>query len=308
MKTVKKHLIPLALPSLLLCLPAAPVQAARIEPSVDTIAVDTIAADTIAVDTIAVTTPLPQERPDTLHRYDNALTEQVEVRKQDEDKVLVSIGGIGLALSSNRDPERKPSRFFVTLCSFEIGMTTLTQVDYGPRPDDMPDYLNQILGKSGHVGGEVCAFNLAVGRKRLSSFGFGLRTTMENLHFSNTSYTLGNEGPRIVPVLLETPAKKSKLRYSTFGFELRYRQSLGNNFYLTLSTHYDFTTEVYAITKSPKQKERLSGLQTFRFGVGFSLTYAHVGGFFIRYSPTSLFKPSTGLKAGTMTFGVTMLL
>ncbi len=302
MKTVKKHLIPLALPSLLLCLPAAPVQAARIEPSVDT-----IAADTIAVDTIAVTTPLPQERPDTLHRYDNALTEQVEVRKQDEDKVLVSIGGIGLALSSNRDPERKPSRFFVTFGSFEIGMTTLTQVDYGPRPDDMPDYLNQTLDKSTHIGLESCAFNLAVGRKRLSSFGLGLRLAFENLRFTNTSYTLANEGPRIVPVLLETPAKKSKLYYSTLGFELRYRQWLGNKFYLTLSTHYDFITEAYAVTKSPKLKTNLSGLQTFRFGVGLSLAYAPVGGFFIRYSPTSLFKPSTGLKAGTMTFGITLL-
>ena len=56
-----------------------------------------------------------------------------------------------------------------------------------------------------------------MGRRRLFRFSTGLRYTIDNYRLSDTSVTLGNEAGTVVPVALDEPADKSKLRVTSLG-------------------------------------------------------------------------------------------
>ena len=65
----------------------------------------------------------------------------------------------------------------------------------------------------------------------------------------------------------------------------------------------DFVLGSNAIYKRPKEKNSLSGVNPFQFGIGGSVSYRGFG-VYARYGVTSLFKSSVGPSCHPVSFGV----
>lgn len=65
----------------------------------------------------------------------------------------------------------------------------------------------------------------------------------------------------------------------------------------------DFVLGSNAIYKRPKEKNSLSGVNPFQFGIGGSVSYRGFG-VYARYGVTSLFKSSAGPSCHPVSFGV----
>ncbi len=248
---------------------------------------------------------------DAPRRIDPSDSEIVQLHETDEKGgILLEVGGLDLKLGRSYESkaweELKKSRFSLTFASdIELGFTALTGVTYDHPHETMPDFLDQTLGSSFHFGFTPIGICMRLDRKGRSYLNLGMSYSVDNLRLTNPALTVRNDGQLLVPIALDEPAKKSKLRYTNLGLVLRYNWTPIRKLHLGLSTHYDFLMNGCAITKSPKKKTDLSGFTTFRFGVGASVSYRFIG-FFVRYTPTSLFKSSSGLQAQTLSYGVTI--
>ncbi len=248
---------------------------------------------------------------DTLRRIDPSDSEIVQLHEADkEGNMLLDVNGFRLKLGRSYESkawdELAKSRVTGTVFSdIECGFTMLTGVAYDRPGDAQADFLDQKIAYSDHFGIEPLGISVRVGQKNRSFFSLGIQYSIDNIRLTNSSYTLRNDGRLLVPLELDEPVKKSKLRYSTLGFALRYQWRPVDKLFIQLSTHYDFLMSSCAITKSPKEKVGLSGFAPFRFGVGATVGYEYFG-FFVRYTPTSLFKSSSGLRAQTLSFGLTI--
>lgn len=260
-------------------------------------------------------TPAITERTDasldTLRRIDPSDSEVIRLHETGESgSMLLEIGGFGLTLGRSYEARTwdkfKKRRFALTVASdIELGFTSLTGVKYGHHHEGTPDFLDQTLSSSFHFGFTPIGISMRAGKKNHSHFQLGMQYSVDNIRLSNPTYTVRNADRLLVPVALDEPAKKSKLRYTTLGLVLRYNWRPVDKFRISVSTHYDFLMNSYAITKKPKEKTTLSGFAPFRFGVGTSISYRYVG-FFVRYSPSSLFRSSSGLEAQTLSYGFTL--
>ncbi len=248
---------------------------------------------------------------DTLHRIDPSDSEIVQLHEADkEGNMLLDVNGFRLKLGRSYESkawdELEKNRFNLTFASnIELGFTALTGVTYDRPNETMPDFLNQTLGNSFHFSFTPIGIWMRLDRKGRSHLQLGMNYSVDNLRLTNPALTVRNDGSLLIPIALDEPAKKSKLRYTSLGIDLRYEWMPVDKLYLGLSTHYDFLMNACSITKKPKEKTDLSGFAPFRFGVGASISYRFIG-FFVRYSPTSLFKSSSGLQAQTLSYGVTI--
>lgn len=248
---------------------------------------------------------------DTLRRIDPSDSETVRLHEAGEKGgLLLEVNGLGLTLGRSYESKAwedlKNIRFCLTFCrDIELGFTALTGVTYDHPHETLPDFLDQTLGNSFHFGFTPISILMRLDRKDRSHLNLGMSYSVDNIRLTNPALTVRNDGQLLAPVALDEPAKKSKLRYTNLGLVLRYNWTPIKKLHLGLSTHYDFLMNGCAITKSPKEKTNLSGFTTFRFGVGASVSYRYVG-FFVRYTPTSLFKSSSGLQAQTLSYGVTL--
>ncbi|MDE6570209.1 MAG: outer membrane beta-barrel protein [Alistipes sp.] len=246
---------------------------------------------------------------DTLRRIDPTDSEVVRLREADkEGNMLLEINGLGLTLGRSYESrtwdDLKKRRFALTFASdIELGFTSLLGVKYDRPHETAPDFLNQTLGCSFHFGFAPVGISMRLDKKRRSHLNLGMSYSVDNIRLTNPAFTVRNDGNRLVPVELDEPAEKSKLRYTTLGLVLRYDWRPVDKLRISVSTHYDFLMNGYAITKKPKEKTALSGFAPFRFGVGASVGYRYVG-VFVRYAPTSLFQSSSGLKAQTLSYGL----
>ncbi len=248
---------------------------------------------------------------DTLRRINPSDSEIVQLHEADkEGNMLLDVNGfrlkLGRSYESKELDEQAKSRVAATVFSdIEVGFTALTGVAYDRPSDAHSDFLDQKIAYSDHFAIEPIGISVRVGKKNRSFFSLGMEFSFDNIRLTNSSYTLRNDGQLLVPLELDEPVKKSKLRYSTLGFALRYQWRPVDKLFIQLSTHYDFLMSACAITKKPKEKTSLSGFAPFRFGVGATVGYEYFG-FFVRYTPTSLFKSSSGLRAQTLSFGLTI--
>lgn len=260
---------------------------------------------------VAPTTERTRTSVDTLHRIDPTDSEVVRLREADkEGNMMLEINGLGLTLGRSYESrtwdDLKKRRFALTFVSdIELGFTSLLGVTYDRPHEGAPDFLNQTLGCSFHFGFAPIGISMRLDKKRRSHLNLGMSYSVDNIRLTNPAFTVRNDGNRLVPVELAEPAEKSKLRYTTLGLVLRYNWRPVDKLRVSVSTHYDFLMNGCAITKKPKEKTALSGFAPFRFGVGASVSYSYVG-FFVRYTPTSLFQSSSGLKAQTLSYGITL--
>lgn len=264
------------------------------------------------------TNPVSQVEPDadqtpageSQQRLDAVDDASVQLRESGQPGVLlVDLGGFGLTLGRSYEAEtwekmRRQRFSFNIVGSYELGFTSLVGIRSTlPADTDAGDFPDRMLGSSFHFSFTPIGIYYHAGRQRHSTFQLGLQYAVDNLRLANPSATFVNDGRLLVPVASEESIGKSKLRYTTLGFVLSYDWRAARHLRLGLSTHYDLLLNAYAITKSPKQKERLAGFSDFRFGVGAQITYRCFG-FFVRYTPTSLFDKSSGWKAQTISYGV----
>lgn len=265
-------------------------------------------------------TPDHAERPaaapdkkaaDAPRRIDLSDNEIVQLHEADgKDGILLKVGGFDLNFDRSYESEvrsaLKKRRVALTFAGdIELGFTALTGVTYDQPHETLPDFLDQTIGNSFHFGFTPIGITMRLDRKSRSHLQLGMSYSVDNLRLTNPALTVRNDGQLLVPIARDEPAKKSKLRYTNLGFVLRYDWTPIRKFHIGLSTHYDFLMHGCAITKSPKEKTSLSGFTPFRFGIGASVHYRIIG-FFVRYTPTSLFESSSGLRAKTLSFGVTL--
>ena len=144
-------------------------------------------------------------------------------------------------------------------------------------------------GNSFHFGITPVGLDIDLDRKRKFGFSTGLRYTVDNYRLSNNSITLGREDGRIVPVALDEPAGKSKLRITSLGFPLQFSYEPVRHLNIAVVGYCDFTVGVNSIYKKPKVKNGLSGVNPFRFGIGGAVSYRGFG-VYVRYGITPAFQ------------------
>lgn len=254
---------------------------------------------------------LSVDRRDSLVRLDPVDTQLAVLRSSsDEGEVVLEVAGFGITLSGSSDewlrpadPDKPRSRVSPTLLSgSEYGFIIPTGLGYGAYPAGKAGFFDLRSGKSFHLSSTLIGLNVEMGRRRLFRFSTGLRYTIDNYRLSDTSVTLGNEAGTVVPVALDEPADKSKLRVTSLGVPLTFSCRAARNLSVALTGYFDFTMGANAIYKRPKVKNPLAGVNTFRFGVGAAIAY-HTVGVYVRYSVTPLFESHVGPEICPLSIG-----
>lgn len=254
---------------------------------------------------------LSVDRRDSLARFEPVETQLAVLRSSSDDgEVVLEVAGFGITLSGSSDewlrpadPDKPRSRVSPTLLSgSEYGFIIPTGLSYGAYPAGEAGFFDLRSGKSFHLSSTLIGLNVEMGRRRLFRFSTGLRYTIDNYRLSDTSVTLGNEAGTVVPVALDEPADKSKLRVTSLGVPLTFSCRAARNLSVALTGYFDFTMGANAIYKRPKVKNPLAGVNTFRFGVGAAIAY-HTVGVYVRYSVTPLFEPHVGPEICPLSIG-----
>ena len=258
---------------------------------------------------LCVSAQTGDSRPaDSLRRIGDVDTGPVTMRRAaDGNDMVLEVAGFGITLgqaphrvSSQRSRPRVSGLLFDGI---EMGFNFLTGTDYAGYPAEAGDFLDVRGGNSFHFG--VTPVGLAVRLDKRGKFEFstGLRYTVNNYRLSDNSITLGRENGLIVPVTLDEKADKSKLRTTSLGIPLQFSFDPVRHLRIAVAGYCDFTLGANVICKKPKEKNSLSGVNPFQFGIGGSVSYRGFG-VYVRYGVTSLFKSSAGPSCHPVSFGV----
>ena len=246
---------------------------------------------------------------DSLRRIGDVDTGPVTMRRAaDGEGMVLEVAGFGITLGQAPGGEKQKVKALPRVCgSFlsgvEMGFNFLTGADYAGYPAEAGDFLDVRGGNSFHFGITPVGLSVALDRKRRFEFSTGLRYTVDNYRLSDNSITLGRDGGMVVPLPLDDKADKSKLRITSLGFPLQFSFDPVRHLRVAVVGYCDFTLGANAIYKKPKEKNSLSGVNPFQFGLGGSVSYRGFG-VYVRYGVTSLFKSSAGPVCHPVSFGV----
>lgn len=246
---------------------------------------------------------------DSLRRIGDVDTGPVTMRRAaDGEGMVLEVVGFGITLGQASGGEKQKVKALPRVCgSFlsgvEMGFNFLTGADYAGYPAEAGDFLDVRGGNSFHFGITPVGLSVALDRKRRFEFSTGLRYTVDNYRLSDNSITLGRDGGMVVPLPLDDKADKSKLRITSLGFPLQFSFDPVKHLRVAVVGYCDFTLGANAIYKKPKEKNSLSGVNPFQFGLGGSVSYRGFG-VYVRYGVTSLFKSSAGPVCHPVSFGV----
>ena len=245
---------------------------------------------------------------DSLRRIGDVDTGPVTMRRAaDGEGMVLEVAGFGITLGQASGGEKQKVKALPRVCgSFlsgvEMGFNFLTGADYAGYPAEAGDFLDVRGGNSFHFGITPVGLSVALDRKRRFEFSTGLRYTVDNYRLSDNSITLGRDGGMVVPLPLDDKADKSKLRITSLGFPLQFSFDPVRHLRVAVVGYCDFTLGANAIYKKPKEKNSLSGVNPFQFGLGGSVSYRGFG-VYVRYGVTSLFKSSAGPVCHPVSFG-----
>lgn len=246
---------------------------------------------------------------DSLRRIGDVDTGPVTMRRAaDGEGMVLEVAGFGITLGQASGDEKQKVKALPRVCgSFlsgvEMGFNFLTGADYAGYPAEAGDFLDVRGGNSFHFGITPVGLSVALDRKRRFEFSTGLRYTVDNYRLSDNSITLGRDGGMVVPLPLDDKADKSKFRITSLGFPLQFSFDPVRHLRVAVVGYCDFTLGANAIYKKPKEKNSLSGVNPFQFGLGGSVSYRGFG-VYVRYGVTSLFKSSAGPVCHPVSFGV----
>lgn len=245
---------------------------------------------------------------DSLQRIGNVGSELVTMRRAaDGNDIVLEVAGFGITLGQalRSSAPRKPGPRVNALLfdGTELGFNTLVGTDYADYPPEMKDFLDVRAGNSFHFSTTLVGLSVEMGRKREFEFSTGLRYSVDNYRLSDNAVTLAREGRRIVPLPLDGGADKSKLRITSLGIPLKFSYDPVRHLRIAVMGYCDFTLGANAIHKKPKVKNNLSGVNTFQFGLGGSVSYRGFG-VYARYGVTSLFRSGVGPDCHPVSFGV----
>lgn len=246
---------------------------------------------------------------DSLQRIGDVDTGPVTMRRAaDGEGMVLEVAGFGITLGQAAGGEKQKVKALPRVCgSFlsgvEMGFNFLTGADYAGYPAEAGDFLDVRGGNSFHFGITPVGLSVALDRKRRFEFSTGLRYTVDNYRLSDNSITLGRDGGMVVPLPLDDKADKSKLRITSLGIPLQFSFDPVKHLRVAVVGYCDFTLGGNAIYKKPKVKNSLSGVNSFQFGLGGSVSYRGFG-VYVRYGVTSLFKSSAGPACHPVSFGV----
>lgn len=246
---------------------------------------------------------------DSLQRIGDVDTGPVTMRRAaDGEGMVLEVAGFGITLGQAAGGEKQKVKALPRVCgSFlsgvEMGFNFLTGADYAGYPAEAGDFLDVRGGNSFHFGITPVGLSVALDRKRRFEFSTGLRYTVDNYRLSDNSITLGRDRGMIVPLPLDDKADKSKLRITSLGIPLQFSFDPVKHLRVAVVGYCDFTLGGNAIYKKPKVKNSISGVNSFQFGLGGSVSYRGFG-VYVRYGVTSLFKSSAGPACHPVSFGV----
>lgn len=243
---------------------------------------------------------------DSLRRIDAVESDLIRMHGSG-DSVVLEVAGFGLTLGrtymQRNFEQMSRKRFWLgAVSSMEMGFTLLTGIDYRGYAAGQRGFLDQRLGPSFHFSFTVVNLGMALNRSHSWQLNLGLQYTLDNIRLSDNTITLDNEAGRLVPVVLESPADKSKIVYSSLGIPLRANWFPVKRLCVSAVAYSDFLLGADAIYKKPRRKHGISGLRGYQFGVGASVTYRGFG-LYGRYSLTPLFDTSEGPECRTFSFG-----
>lgn len=256
---------------------------------------------------------LAAQPTDTLSRIGNVDTGPVTMRRTaDGSDIVFELGGFGITLGQAPGGEKQQMKKLPRVCALfldgiELGFNFLTGTDYAAYPAGTGDFLDVQSGKSFHFGITPIGLSVGLDRKRKFEFSTGLRYTVDNYRLSNSGITLGREADKVVPVALDEPADKSKMRITSLGIPLQFSFSPIRHLKIALAGYCDFTLGTRAIYKKPKVRGDLYGVNPFQFGVGGSVSY-HSIGVYVRYGVTPLFKDGKGPKTHPVSVGLSIFM
>lgn len=233
-----------------------------------------------------------------------------------EGNVVLEVAGFGLTLGrapeaetdSEADLVMKSGR--VKLYFFnsgEFGFTKLVGVDYGGYAPEEKGFLDQKLGASVHCAASVMQVQVALNKSRTLYFATDLRFAFDNYRLADAGIRLGYKKGRLLPVALDEPADKSKFVTSSLGIPLRLIYKPFKHFQASVIAYSDFGIELTSLHKKPRVEYELSGLRTYQFGVGGTVSYYGIG-IFASYGVTPLFKKHAGPECHTFSFGISLLM
>lgn len=259
----------------------------------------------------AAAQPADSTAVDSLRRIGDVDTGPVTMRRAaDGDNMVLEVAGFGITIgpstiqgASNRDTKSRPRVCGLFFDGIEMGFNFLTGSDYAGYPAGTGDFLDVRGGNSFHFGVTPVGMSVRLDKRGKFEFSTGLRYTVDNYRLSDNSITLGRVDGLIVPVPLDEKADKSKFRTTSLGIPLQFSFDPVRRLRIAVVGYCDFVLGSNAIYKRPKEKNSLSGVNPFQFGIGGSVSYRGFG-VYARYGVTSLFKSRVGPSCHPVSFGV----
>lgn len=228
--------------------------------------------------------------------------------------MVLEVAGFGLTLG--RAPETDSQADLVMRSgrvklyffnSGEFGFTKLVGVDYGRLCPRRERVSGSETGNSFHCAASVMQVQVALNKTGRSTSPpiCGSPSTTTGLRMPESAWA--NEKGRLLPVALDEPADKSKFVTSSLGIPLRLIYKPFKHFQASVIAYSDFGIELTSLHKKPRVEYELSGLRTYQFGVGGTVSYYGIG-IFASYGVTPLFKKHAGPECHTFSFGISLLM
>ncbi len=188
------------------------------------------------------------------------------------------------------------------LALIEAGSSLLVGEEYSGYSAEEQEAMAFDYGKSSHFTANLMHLNVALDRRNISTFtiGFGMSSDYYRLKHD---VTLGYADGKLHAIALDGDAKKSKLITSYLNFPVLFDVNMGKGFFISAGARFNVLINSMLKYKNPKTTVEgtlpLNPIQVdIMARIGWKRLYV-----FANYSPMSLYKSSTGVKANRMSIG-----
>ncbi len=216
--------------------------------------------------------------------------------------VALTIGNYKIDFSNIDEQKYRKNRYRrVTaglLGNFQFGVTNLTS---SSPSSPYAEALDLKLGF--HYGMDLFRYRIRLDNRNDIKLNIGVNGSIND--YVLNGYTLIEDGLDISPVKLSDDYKKSKLSGIYLGVPLSFTFEIGPGMYIEPEVAVDFLLYSYTKYKHPKVVTEFSGLRDIAISTTLRFKFDWFG-FYIRYSPTSLFESSVMPEVMPYSFGVVL--
>lgn len=199
----------------------------------------------------------------------------------------------------NYSYNKKKKHYLNKVSSTEFGFNYF-DTEYSIPYPDYPGFMDMRMGRSFHFAGNLFEAATNIDRRGILGLSTAVRFVWNQLYFNNR-YTITGQDGILIPMPLEDRYEKSKIK--TFGLQMPLYLDLNiNKASISVGGYGGLNLITKTKIKSPKEKESLSYVNPFEYGLSARIAWDDIS-LFVNYPLSNFFEDERGLNSQLFTIG-----